>query len=261
MTTPLNDIAILSIYKNPAGARALLPKKMARCTPDMEKAIHAAGAALEARGGHLYLSDLFRSYDMQYQSHMDWVNKKKKAFSPAPGGSLHEAGRAFDLDLENIKISLADFWDIAKDVGLSPIIDKPTAGVSESWHFDCRGSHQLVYDYYRSGKGTNFKKPYAAMAASAILSIGVKVDKFGANQTAAAIQSGLIRLGRNIGDIDGSIGKRSKDALEALGVTFSGDLQSVAASLEALLRKQFPDEYDTGGELEGLAAAPDHVVD
>jgi hypothetical protein len=261
MTTPLNDIAILSIYKNAAGARALLPKKMARCTPDMQKAIQEASAALEAKGGHLYLSDLFRSYDMQFQSHMDWVNKKKKAFSPAPGGSLHEAGRAFDLDLESMKIKLADFWEIAKAVGLSPIIDKPTAGVSESWHFDCRGSHQVVYDYYRSGQGTNFAKPYAAMAASAILSIGVKVDKFGQNQAAAAIQSGLIRLGQNIGNIDGSIGKRTKDALEAVGVAFSTDLQAVRDALEEPLRKKFPGEYETGSELDGLAAAPEHVIE
>jgi D-alanyl-D-alanine dipeptidase len=257
MTTPLNDIAILSIYKNAAGARALLPKKMARCTPDMAKAIQDASAALEAKGGHLYLSDLFRSYDMQFQSHMDWVNKRKKAFSPAPGGSLHEAGRAFDLDLASIKIKLADFWDIAKTVGLSPIIEKPTAGVSESWHFDCRGSHQVVYDYYRSGKGTNFAKPYAAMAASAILSIGVKVDKFGANQTAAAIQSGLVRLGQDIGSIDGSIGKRTKDALAAVGVAFSTDLQSVYTALDGPLSKKFPAEYDTGTE----AAVPDQVVE
>ncbi|HEY6187245.1 MAG TPA: hypothetical protein VIW80_06195 [Pyrinomonadaceae bacterium] len=261
MKTPLNDIAILSIYKNAAGARMPLPKKMARCTPDMQKAINDASAALEAKGGHLYLSDLFRSYDMQFQSHMDWVNKRKKAFSPAPGGSLHEAGRAFDLDLAHIKIKLADFWDIAKAVGLSPIIEKPIAGVSESWHFDCRGSHQIVYDYYKSGKGTNFLKPYAAMAASAILAIGVKVDKFGQNQTAAAIQSGLIRLGQNIGNIDGSIGQRTKDALKAVGVTFSTDLQAVYTALEEPLRKKFPAEYETGGELDMLAPPPEHVIE
>jgi D-alanyl-D-alanine dipeptidase len=263
MTAPLNEITRLSVYKNAAGLRVVLPKRMARCTPDMEKAIQDAGSALEARGGHLYLSDLFRSYDMQFQSHMDFVNKKKTAFSPPPGGSLHEAGRALDLDLDNIKVKLSDFWDIAKSVGLSPIINKPTPGVSESWHFDCRGSHQIVYDHYQSGKGgTNFKKPYAAMAASAILAIGVKVDQFGPNQTAAAIQSALIRLGQNIGSMDGSIGKNTKDGLAAVGVSFSADLPAVSAALEELLRESFPNEYETsaGSEPIDFGAAPKHVI-
>jgi hypothetical protein len=101
-------------------------------------------------------------------------------------------------------MELGEFWDLARPHGLMPIIEKPIAGVSESWHFDCRGSHQIVYDYYKESKGTNFK-PYAAMAASAILSIGVKVEKFGSNQAAAAIQSALIRLDQNIGNLDGSV--------------------------------------------------------
>jgi len=36
------------------------------------------------------LSDLLRSYDMQLQAHLDYTSGKKSAFSPAPGGSMHE---------------------------------------------------------------------------------------------------------------------------------------------------------------------------
>src|SRR5205823_4786913 len=103
------------------------------------------------------------------------------------------------------------FWDLARPRGLFPIIEQPDANVSESWHFDCRGSHQLIYDYYKTGRGTNFT-PYSAMAASAILSIGVQVDKFGPNQTIAAVQSALIRFGQEIGNLDGSIGPKTRDA-------------------------------------------------
>jgi hypothetical protein len=39
---------------------------------------------------------------MQLQSHLDWKTGKKSAFSPPPGGSLHEAGRALDLDLDSL---------------------------------------------------------------------------------------------------------------------------------------------------------------
>ena len=258
MSAPLNEVVITSIYKNSAGQRLPLPRRMARCTPDMEAAIRSVAFELARQGGSLFLSDLFRSYDMQLQSHMDFMNGKKKAFSPPPGGSLHEAGRALDLDLDNLGLKLADFWELARPLGLSPIIDKPIAGVSESWHFDCRGSHQIVYDYYQTGKGTNFSKPYAAMAASAIVSVGIQVDKFGENQTAAAIQSALIRLGQTLGNIDGSIGIKTRAALDAVGVQFA-EPQTMLTALEGLLRRIFPKEYEITQEV-AFVAVPAHVI-
>src|SRR5215203_3414248 len=100
---PLVTIDVESIYKS-HGQRVSLPPRMAHCTPDMKAAIQKVGEELEARGGKLFLSDLFRSYDMQLQSHLDFVNGRKSAFSPHPGGSMHEAGRALDLDLEALRI-------------------------------------------------------------------------------------------------------------------------------------------------------------
>jgi zinc D-Ala-D-Ala carboxypeptidase len=241
MPAPLLDITIMSIYFA-NGQRMPLPKRMAHATPDMKAALQEVGAALEGLGGHLYLSDLFRSYEMQLQSHLDWKTGKKQAFSPAPGGSLHEAGRALDLDLESLGMKLKDFWPIARDHGLFPIISAPTAGASESWHFDCRGSQDLVYQYYKNGKGNNFDKPYAAMAASAILSIGVQVDKFAAKQKEAALQSALIRLGHDIGNIDGGIGDRTKAGLSDAGVPLA-DTQTMLTALEGQLAAKFPAEF------------------
>lgn len=241
MKAPLVPIDWPSIYFQ-GTTRLPLPKRMAQCAPDMTKAIAAASASLQAEGGKLYLSDLFRSYEMQKQANQDFVTGKKKAFSPPPGGSLHEAGRAFDLDLGAIKVTLARFWELAAKAGLVPIIDKPTSGVSESWHFECRGSHQLVYDYYKARKATNFDSPYKAMAASAIVSVGIRVDKFGDNQDAAYVQSGLIRLGATIGAIDGAIGANTKKALTALGIDQSSTAAAVAG-IGAALKAKFPAEY------------------
>ena len=244
MKTPLLPIDILSIYKNKFGDLVPLPKRMAQCTPDMYAAIFNTATDLAKKGGKLILSDLFRSYEMQAQSHQDFVSGKKKAFSPAPGGSFHEAGRAFDMDLGAIKIPLADFWKIAAKYGLYPAIAQPVASKSEAWHFDCRGSHQIVYDYYAAGKGTNFEKPYTAAAASAILSIGVHVDKFGDNQKQAAIQSGVIRLGKVIGDIDGQIGSKTHKALGELGVTFDrNNVEKMLLDVEHLVQAKFPKEF------------------
>ena len=243
MKSPLIPISILSIYKNNLGDRLPLPARMAQCTPDTQTAIFNIATDVASKGGKLILSDLFRSYDMQSQSHNDYVSGKKKALSPAPGGSFHEAGRAFDMDLSAIEISLQDFWEIAASHGMLPIIANPNAGASESWHFDCRGSHQLVYQYYADKKGTNFK-PYTAAAASGILSIGVLVDAFGSNQMQAAIQSCIIRLGKEIGNIDGQLGQKSQQALEDLGITFiPGNVSGMLLQVENRVQQQFADEF------------------
>src|SRR6266545_558577 len=113
MKTPLTPIQVMSIYKSRTGQRVLLPSRMAVCTPDTAAAIARIEAELAALGGELLLSDLFRSYDMQLQAHLDYTSGKKSAFSPAPGGSMQDAGRAFDLDLRALTITLERFWGIA----------------------------------------------------------------------------------------------------------------------------------------------------
>lgn len=82
---------------------------MAKCTPDTAVALQGIVDDLRAMGHNLRLSDLFRSYEMQRQAHLDSVEKRKKAFSPPPGGSMHEAGRAMDIDLSSMGVPLKQF--------------------------------------------------------------------------------------------------------------------------------------------------------
>ncbi len=243
MKSPLLSINIMSCYKNKLKDLLPLPSRMAKCTPDTHDAIFNIAAELATKGGKLILSDLFRSYDMQLQAHNDYVSGKKKAFSPAPVGSLHEAGRAFDLDLSVIKISLADFWILAAKYGVNPIISEPKTSISEAWHFDCRGSHQIVYKYYADKKGTNFV-PYKAAAVSGVLAIGLHVDDFGSNQTQAAIQSCVIRLGKEIGNLDGQIGRKTQKGLEELGITFNlNNAPDMLLQVENMIQEKFPNEF------------------
>lgn len=243
MKTPLQTIDIKSIYTNAQKVPVSLPTRMARCTPDTYRAIFAIDKDLRRQNGQLILSDLFRSYEMQFQAHADFVAGRKTAYSPPPGGSMHEAGRGMDIDLKSIKVPLKTFWEIAAKHGFYPIIDAPKATVDEAWHFDCRGSHQIVYDYYASGKGTNFK-PYKAMAASAILAIGVQVDSFGDHQKEAQLQFGLVRLGKVIGNVDGLIGRKTQDAVESLGLRFRpADIDGMLIDVENLVQAKFPGEF------------------
>jgi hypothetical protein len=232
---------VLSIYEV-SGHRVPLPNRMAQCTPDMKAALYALRGDLQAKGGDLVLSDLFRSYDMQFQAHLDYVTHKKTAYSPPPGGSLHESGRAFDIDLKSIKMSLTDFWPVAKARGLVPIIDAPNPATPECWHFECRGSHQRVSDHYKAGKATNFDSGYHAMAASAIVAVGIPHDRFKDCADEAYLQSALIRLGQDVGNIDGAIGTKTLDGLAALGITATAMSDRIAA-IDAVLWREYPGEF------------------
>lgn len=253
MKTPLVEIKIKSIYNN----GALLPQRMARCTPDTLMALIGVDQELQKLGGNLVLSDLMRSYDMQYQSNLDYKNGKKKAYSPSPGGSMHEAGRAIDLDLSALKISLKEFWVIAQKYGLYPIIKEPKSSLSEAWHFDCRGSHQKVYEYYSTLQNSNFKSPYAAMAASAILEIGEKVDRFpDGKKYIARVQSGLIRLDQDPGIMDGLMGMKTRAALTALKIYEYNALEKI----EDMLQEMYPQEYKDVYNEESDTMMPEHLL-
>ena len=232
-STPLVPITVASIYN-----KAALPSRTAKCTPDTATAILNLVDDLRSLGHDLRLSDLFRSYDMQRQANLDFVEGRKKAYSPPPGGSMHEAGRAMDIDLASIGVSLSQFWEIAKARGFSPIIDAPIPSRSESWHFDCRGSHGAVYRYVQEGKAGSSIPPYTQMAHSAILAIGVQVDAL-PDQSVGYLQSVLIRLGFDPGRIDGVMGERTLGAMREAGV----DPDNPAESLVLRLKEKFPLEF------------------
>ncbi len=244
MKTPQVDLEIMSIYRNSAGQRVFLPKRLALPTPDTHSAILAILAEVQARGGDLVLSDLFRTHDMQLQAALDFETGKKSAFSPRPVGSMHEAGRAFDLSLADLKlkkIPLQDFWEIAAQFGVFPIIDQPISSKDEAWHFDCPGSHQVVRDYYAAKKATGFV-PYKAMAMSAVMALGIGVDEFKDRQKEAALQFDLIRLGFVPGPVDGFIGVKTRGALEDAGIPFT-TIDETLLAVEDQLQLKFPSEY------------------
>lgn len=232
---------VLSIYEV-SGHRVLLPERMAHATPDMKAALYGLRKDLRSGAGDLVLSDLFRSYDMQLQAHLDYATGKKKAYSPPPGGSLHEAGRAFDIDLDSVKMALPAFWEVAGHRGIVPIIDKPDPKVPECWHFECRGSHQKVKAYYEAGKGSNFDDAYHAMAASAIVAVGLPHDRFKGCEDVAYLQSALIRLGRDVGNMDGQVGPKTIAGLQALGIGATATPERISA-VDALLWQAFPAEF------------------
>src|SRR5260370_10543339 len=138
--TPLVPINIASIYQGP------LPHRLAQCTPDTKAAIEAVARDLAAMGFGIRLSDLFRSHDMQSQSHADFVEGRKKAFSPPPGESLHEAGRGVDFGVSSIGGALPRVWEMCKAHGFRPALDGADPHPCGSFHFDMKRRHGAMYE-------------------------------------------------------------------------------------------------------------------
>lgn len=123
-----------------------------------------------------------------------------------------------------------------------PIIAEPNPATPECWHFECRGSHQRVADHYKAGKATNFDSGYHAMAASAILAVGVAHDRFRDCADEAYLQSALIRLGQDVGNMDGAIGPKTLAGLAALGIAATALADRIAA-VDDLLWREYPGEF------------------
>src|SRR6266436_1304463 len=75
MPISLVPVEILSIYFDKDKQRVNLFKRLAQCTPDTKAAVMNVKAELDAKGVKLFLSDMFRSHDMQLQAHVE--NAKK----------------------------------------------------------------------------------------------------------------------------------------------------------------------------------------
>jgi hypothetical protein len=213
-----------------------MPTALARSVKPMIEALNKLNVKVKDAGGTLRMSDCFRSFEQQRQAHFDYINGKKKAFSPNAFGGLHEAGRAIDFNVYELAqqgVSLKTFWELANPLGFKEIIAEPSLKLSECWHFDFRGSHQQVYDYYvELNKKTGGKNhPYQMMSISAILDVyteqeaakyckdellGDKKRTILRNFYQSKIQSILIRMNKPIGELDGLIGEMTKEELYKL---------------------------------------------
>jgi len=215
-----------SIYKRD-GVRVKLPFPLNQMVCTAIEGFHSMRDEVIALGGQLYLSDCFRTYDMQYQAHLDYTTGKKKAFSPPPGRSFHEAGRAIDIDVENLGISLSRFWDIASKHGWVPIIAKPSTSYSECWHFDFREFWEIILQKYGYSKAANL----------AIMDIGVNVDEVLLSQGHLAVQ------GRYDMALDGIHGKMTEAAMRKFKYDVGLPIDSEYTEEYMIKLKLSTDEY------------------
>ncbi len=138
-----------------------LPKRMALIVLPAAQALIKVFEEVAAEGGHLYISDMFRSATQQQQAHEDWKLGKKTAFSPPSCSSVHEAGRAIDIDAFDTGIGHKRVRQILNKHGWVNIVDTLTG--PECWHYEFREER---WETYKKANG------YAAMAHAMKVEIG-----------------------------------------------------------------------------------------
>lgn len=181
-----------------------LPKSMARLVRPAAQALARAYKDIVAEGGHLYISDMFRTAAQQQKAHEDWKTGRKTAFSPPAGGSVHEGARAIDIDAFDTGIGHKRVREILNSHGWVNIVD--TLSGPECWHYEFRGDK---WEQVRQEKG------YRAMAEGMIEAIGNKVTRPDKEEAAHIrwVQESLNRLMGMRLEVDGILGERTRETV------------------------------------------------
>lgn len=205
---------------------------------DVASALLEAHNAVEREGGDFRVTDLRREVRTQARARKKYENwlsagkpstssaswdgeTMKNAFVAKPGYSFHNAGRAVDVHVDELKFpglppdkQLDKLWELLRPIGWRPIIAEANERQSEAWHFDFMGEWEPVYDRlgYKDG----------AMCAS--LDIGL--DCYSRWEW-RSVQAQLHRAGYDVGEVDGYAGPKTKKGLERARVPWSRNLKHI----------------------------------
>ena len=227
--------SIQSYYKGKGGDYTpLCNLSGGKLVPEASAALFNLCESVRAQGGTLLVTDAYRSAEAQDKArkkYETWVaagkpsprtgayDKKtmKAAFVSRPGRSNHNAGRAVDLAHmlaapEDVPsgVKLDWLWALAIPLGWRPIIKDPREGQSEAWHFDFWGELAHIRD----------RLDYGQSAMAGVLDIGGGVGLY-SRLWERWVQAQLHRIGPDVGDIDGYLGKRTRAGMEELGLPFA----------------------------------------
>ncbi|MDX6692705.1 MAG: zinc D-Ala-D-Ala carboxypeptidase, partial [Blastocatellia bacterium] len=192
-----------------------LPERMAKLVRPAALALQKVYQAVAAEGGHLFISDMFRTFAEQQKAHSDFITGRKKAFSPPACNSVHESARAIDIDAFDTEIGHRRVRQILNAHGWVNIVVTLTG--SECWHYEFR---EQKFEDIKKARG------YTAMARSMKEEIGNVGDVGNAEkekEKVKFIQDSLNKImGLNLG-VDGIYGERTKQAIRDFQARF--DLQ------------------------------------
>jgi hypothetical protein len=113
-----------------------MPERLAKMVRPAAESLQEVYQDVVAAGGHLYISDMFRDAEQQHRAHLDFLSGRKSSFSPDTCSSVHEAGRAIDIDAFDTGIGHQKVRAILNAHGWVNIT--PSLTGTECWHYEFR---------------------------------------------------------------------------------------------------------------------------
>jgi murein L,D-transpeptidase YcbB/YkuD len=182
-----------------------LPQRMAKLVKPAAQALQQVYKDIVAEGGHLFISDMVRSFAEQQKAHEDWKTGRKSAFSPPACNSVHESGRAMDIDAFDTVIGHKRVREILIKHGWVNIVQTLTG--SECWHYEFR---EEKWETFKQNHG------YEAMARGMKEEIGNVKDVAKAEakkDDVRLLQSALNKVMGTDLEIDGIYGEGTREAV------------------------------------------------
>lgn len=143
-----------------------LPERMAKLVRGAAVALDEVYQEVVKNGGHLYISDMFRSAEEQQRAHEDYLAGRKDSYSPPACSGVHESGRAIDIDAFDTGIGHARTRRILNEQGWVNIVDSLTA--KECWHYEFREARWEAFkdEYGYSAMAHAMKEEIGNLAGS-----------------------------------------------------------------------------------------------
>jgi murein L,D-transpeptidase YcbB/YkuD len=200
-----------------------LPKRMAKLARPAASALQKVYEEIVAEGGHLYISDMFRTAQDQQKAHEDYLSGRKSAFSPPSCSSVHEAARAIDIDAYDTGIGHKRVRTILNKHGWVNIVE--TLDGKECWHYEFR---EQKWEQYKQEHG------YSAMARAMKEEIG---NLIGVKQADARkekvkwLQAALNQILNINLAVDGIYGEKTKKAVRQFQQKYGLQVDGVAGPI------------------------------
>lgn len=200
-----------------------LPIRMSKLVMPAAVALKKVFKEVVGSGGHLFISDMFRSANQQQRAHEDWKSGRKTAYSPPSCHSVHEAARAIDIDAFDTGIGHQRTREILNKHGWVNIVDTLTG--AECWHYEFR---QKKWESYKEKHG------YAAMAHAMKEEIGNLAGLRQAEAEKKAVrwlQDSLNKILQIQLRVDGIIGEKTRKAIKAFQQKYGMQVDGVAGPI------------------------------
>lgn len=200
-------------------------------------------AVMEAEGGTVGITEVYRSMANSRLGHALYVAGKRPEYVADAGESAHNAGIAVDLDVWHARFPGLDpdgwirmLWDLCVPLGWRPIARRPEMSAPERHHLDCVIEWGPTLDWFRRHRPSH---AYTGFVRCGILDAGAwdrnvipVTDEWLA---VAYCQAQLHRVGiHEVGMVDGVAGPLFDAARRRVAGGKIGNLEGLAERLNGM---------------------------